>query len=348
MDTLKRIATFASNTPPRASALALAGYVYDENTNNIRCVKCGHVPNDTTVHDPSCTPDHQQPRPLNLPDSALTDTVKSILNRSSKTQQTTVPKTTYIDNMDIWMTTAAHPSMANPHCRLETFRGKDHLYRFPIQSCVDAGLYYQGTDDDSVRCFFCDGGLKRFQPNDDPWTEHCKWFPDCIFVKHRDEFAKYNFPLRFIRNPKYVLTRLEMASRMQSPMIRVLIDKGYSINELKNVLERRFAIAGDDYKTVAHLVADVFVLRDTPLEMTIFRLMDDVRKKRITDPEVLKLADEYDALDTIVTCKICADNKINIVFLPCGHFVSCNVCAPQVTHCCICRSLIRGTVTVQP
>lgn len=35
---------------------------------------------------------------------------------------------------------------------------------------------------DQVRCFHCDGGLRHWNPDDDPWTEHARWFPRCSFV----------------------------------------------------------------------------------------------------------------------------------------------------------------------
>lgn len=36
---------------------------------------------------------------------------------------------------------------------------------------------------DQVRCFHCDGGLRHWDPDDDPWTEHARWFPSCSFIK---------------------------------------------------------------------------------------------------------------------------------------------------------------------
>ncbi|KAF5901533.1 lck-interacting transmembrane adapter 1 isoform X1, partial [Clarias magur] len=30
---------------------------------------------------------------------------------------------------------------------------------------------------DNVKCFFCDGNLRNWEPGDDPWQEHAKWFP---------------------------------------------------------------------------------------------------------------------------------------------------------------------------
>ncbi len=29
---------------------------------------------------------------------------------------------------------------------------------------------------DQVKCFYCDGGLRNWQPHDEPWTEHARWF----------------------------------------------------------------------------------------------------------------------------------------------------------------------------
>ena len=36
---------------------------------------------------------------------------------------------------------------------------------------------------DNVKCFFCDGGLCNWEADDDPWTEHARWFPECGFLK---------------------------------------------------------------------------------------------------------------------------------------------------------------------
>ena len=35
---------------------------------------------------------------------------------------------------------------------------------------------------DNVKCFFCDGGLRNWDPGDDGWEEHARWFPRCQFV----------------------------------------------------------------------------------------------------------------------------------------------------------------------
>ncbi|WAR07990.1 BIR7B-like protein [Mya arenaria] len=55
-------------------------------------------------------------------------------------------------------------------------------------------------------------------------------------------------------------------------------------------------------------------------------------------------AKQTDALDDNNHCRICLDNRSIIVFLPCGHLVSCAECAPALKLCPICRADIRGTV----
>ncbi|XP_075707646.1 inhibitor of apoptosis protein-like isoform X2 [Rhinoderma darwinii] len=44
------------------------------------------------------------------------------------------------------------------------------------------------------------------------------------------------------------------------------------------------------------------------------------------------------------TCKICMDQEVSIVFIPCGHLVVCKDCAPSLRKCPICRGIIKGTV----
>jgi len=44
------------------------------------------------------------------------------------------------------------------------------------------------------------------------------------------------------------------------------------------------------------------------------------------------------------TCKICMDEPMNVVFLPCGHYICCVNCALNVVNCPNCREKIRATV----
>lgn len=49
------------------------------------------------------------------------------------------------------------------------------------QEMAEAGFFYTGCDD-RVICFFCDGRLKDWTTEDQPWIEHARWFQSCPYV----------------------------------------------------------------------------------------------------------------------------------------------------------------------
>ena len=69
----------------------------------------------------------------------------------------------------------------------------------------------------------------------------------------------------------------------------------------------------------------------------------NVKDKNVTESsEDLEL--ENRRLKDQRTCKICMDQEIGVVFLPCGHLISCVQCAPALKDCPLCRQPIHGTV----
>jgi len=47
--------------------------------------------------------------------------------------------------------------------------------------------------EDNVRCYWCGGSLKAWQPTDQPMMEHLRWFPECLFGQ-RQQF-QFSVPL---------------------------------------------------------------------------------------------------------------------------------------------------------
>lgn len=69
-----------------------------------------------------------------------------------------------------------------------TIRVSLHCFCNVIHSC---GMSVLGTND-QVRCFYCGGGLRHWEPGDDPWIEHARWFSQCGYVRlvKGDEFVQ--------------------------------------------------------------------------------------------------------------------------------------------------------------
>ncbi|XP_045195929.2 baculoviral IAP repeat-containing protein 3-like [Mercenaria mercenaria] len=62
----------------------------------------------------------------------------------------------------------------------------------------------------------------------------------------------------------------------------------------------------------------------------------------VADPGTLQ--EENTKLQNQLLCKICMDSDSNVVFIPCGHMVSCEKCAPHIRKCAVCRVPIKGRV----
>ena len=60
-----------------------------------------------------------------------------------------------------------------------TVRERIHDYIFTTFQCI----YYSVGVNDFTRCFFCAGGLRDWEPNDNPWIEHARWYENCVFVR---------------------------------------------------------------------------------------------------------------------------------------------------------------------
>lgn len=74
-----------------------------------------------------------------------------------------------------------YPEYASELVRVRSFR--QWALDYPdVFKLAEAGFFYTGLND-SVYCFCCGGGLKDWDPSDDPWEQHALWLRGCPFVK---------------------------------------------------------------------------------------------------------------------------------------------------------------------
>ena len=66
--------------------------------------------------------------------------------------------------------------------RLESFNDWPIPAYVRPEGLAKAGVYYLGRAD-RVRCAFCNGILRNWQPGDEPLEKHQKHFPNCAFIK---------------------------------------------------------------------------------------------------------------------------------------------------------------------
>merc|ERR1719348_689904 len=80
----------------------------------------------------------------------------------------------------------AHQRFVTVASRLETFDTWPPGLTQKPKEMVEAGFFYVGRSD-QVKCFYCNGGLESWQPEDSAIEEHRKWFPSCTYLMLLDE-----------------------------------------------------------------------------------------------------------------------------------------------------------------
>uniref|UniRef100_A0A1L8DJN5 Putative apoptosis 2 inhibitor n=1 Tax=Nyssomyia neivai TaxID=330878 RepID=A0A1L8DJN5_9DIPT len=288
---------------------------------------------------------------------------------------------------------AKMPKFASLDARLRTFAQwpKQDVQRGEI--LAQAGFYYQGHQD-QVRCFQCDGGLKLWLAEDDPWCEHARWFPRCQFVQLIKGQAYIESVQKTTQSqdgssrtgrPEPTMTLDEaMATEPVQQTLQMGLNEGRIRAAVKHHLEHR----GRPYDTADDLVnavlgtqmsneMDLDDIETTSDSNTIVRRVSDIigflvnsTTQKVNQPPTATastvtetppsgtsqvpaassdpqtLEEENRKLKDARLCKICMDEEISIVFLPCAHLASCGQCASGVTHCPLCRAAINGRVRI--
>ncbi|XP_019724066.1 baculoviral IAP repeat-containing protein 7 [Hippocampus comes] len=270
---------------------------------------------------------------------------------------------------------AVYPEMEAEDSRLTTF------HNWPTEATVQpdvlarAGFFYTGHGD-NVKCFYCDGGLRNWEPGDDPWQEHAKWFPRCEFLiqSRGQEYISNIQDAHFhlgdtvggsqtstggeIGSRNDVVSGLAASSIMLSPVVQTVLQMGFEASLVESLVQTKYLLTGQHYSHVSSLVSDVLQAEEEDRQRrpqstepdrrqrpdagdvrTLSPLRDKVSTGREPSPEELlrQLQEER-------TCKVCMDKLVSIVFIPCGHLVVCGDCAASLRHCPICRAIIRGSV----
>ncbi|KAH9525291.1 hypothetical protein Btru_000996 [Bulinus truncatus] len=124
------------------------------------------------------------------------------------------------------------------------------------------------------------------------------------------------------------------------PAVKAVVDLGFDSD---TVIRLATTLKKDSNGT---LTSDMLIERlsgETTVENLCMNLL--------TSPEILLSKDnisdvvnENTELRQISMCKVCLDEQVAIVFLPCSHFVTCLDCSYALSKCPVCRKHITATV----
>lgn len=180
-----------------------------------------------------------------------------------------------------------------------------------------AGFYYQGMND-QVKCFHCNGGLKCWMINDEPWFEHARWFPTCQFVyliKGGSFIQNAESYTEAVLNG-HIEEYLSDDTILSSSPIPLL-----STNRRRNITYNSSECASQQSATTAafkhQAIIEVEKSKIDEEEVNTSKAILKYKMKAITSGRSLK--EEIRKLKDARNCKICMDVEVGVVFLPCGH-----------------------------
>ncbi|XP_050679091.1 baculoviral IAP repeat-containing protein 7-B isoform X2 [Leptidea sinapis] len=321
---------------------------------------------------------------------------------------------------------AKHPSKAKLSARLSTFNQWPFEPSQAPESLAEAGFFYTGVED-QVRCFYCDGGLGKWESGDIPWIEHARKFPQCGFVLTTKGTEFVETALETIpdstpanrnnsrgcrsntsRRGQQFLVDENVNSRgsrsntsrgghqyhvdenvvdtcMEGAHALAALRAGLDAARVRRAIVKRLQSTGVPFLSSESLIDTV--LNDQLNEedwsipahenMYLDRLFEaceprpgqsiqvynaaandkkvvqkpknsnkEIEKREvvIADKQGVSLEEENRQLKEARLCKVCMDNEVSMVFLPCGHLVSCAVCSVALVACPLCRAAVKARV----
>uniref|UniRef100_A0A8D3A4S9 RING-type E3 ubiquitin transferase n=1 Tax=Scophthalmus maximus TaxID=52904 RepID=A0A8D3A4S9_SCOMX len=350
---LRTFQNWPADAPVTSGELAKAGFFFLGSGDKVQCFCCGGILR-CWVHGDNPAEEHNRHFPTcsfilgqavgNIPirvgsSDSVDGQLLSQLQRMTMDDQGTAGQ-------------AVYPEMEAEDSRITTF------HNWPTEASVQpevlarAGFFYTGHGD-NVKCFYCDGGLRNWEPGDDPWQEHAKWFPRCEFLiqsrgqEYISNIQDTHFHLVITSlhpssPPPDVVGGLAASSVMLSPVVQTVLQMGFEASLVESLVQTKYLLAGQHYTSVSDLVTDVLQTEEEDRQRALqsggkCTLLTEV----LYDPSPEELLRQ---LQEERTCKVCMDKLVSIVFIPCGHLVVCGDCAASLRHCPICRAVIRGSV----
>ncbi|XP_014476507.1 PREDICTED: baculoviral IAP repeat-containing protein 3-like [Dinoponera quadriceps] len=218
-----------------------------------------------------------------------------------------------------------HPQFANYDDRLRTFEMWPISMPQTKEQLATAGFYYTGNGDQTL-CYYCGGGLKDWEPEDDPWEQHAKWFSKCCYLL-MVQGQEYVNKVTGKSNSKQESYKQSIAICEEDEKVddeeECYPPPGPSSQNSIGSQDSGFESIGGGISTESNEFSSDHRLS------TVAKSQNNLPGKPIDDARM---------------CKICYNRELRKVFVPCGHLVACAECAKNMKTCAVCRKPVVDTV----
>lgn len=227
----------------------------------------------------------------------------------------------------------------------------NHLHLLRIQnpdSFAVAGFYYVGPAD-TVKCFSCDGVLRNWSLEDDPWIEHAVWYPGCNFllaIKGHDfveAILRRKEQSRVMGQSSPPVVSIDLEKRQPEHIKDLTIQNPAEESEDATFLKQQYLSSSTSSLQLSASNVDAAVSSHSPGASSSPNLDKHLK---IKDEDLTNATNSDDNQSDVLLCKICMDKMANTVFLPCVHLLCCEDCAPVILECPVCRGIINDTLKI--
>ncbi|UJR14462.1 hypothetical protein I4U23_001459 [Adineta vaga] len=319
-------------TPTRES-MADAGWFSCNTSDRVICIYCNTICHEWTIYDDPFTVHAGL-----APQCPFVLSISPVLS---------LPK--IINDALIEKLAPVHPVMTGIARREETFSKTTWPTDAPsVDELVRAGFFYSGVNN-IVTCFYCNGSLHKWGPNDKPIIEHARWFPNCIYAKHlcgEKLYGKIQSSKKRILPQTDKLSVGELAqivsARLDLPIVKRLQSQ-YQLNVIKRCIEDQFKVKNDDFASDIDLTMACLILK---------KQIDHIkgcRDKIITPSKALQSQNSSSSSSSKQStgeCLICLTEEKQLACMPCGHLCACVSCGYALRTCPICRQTIQCFVRI--
>ncbi|XP_066303443.1 baculoviral IAP repeat-containing protein 7-like [Branchiostoma lanceolatum] len=219
-----------------------------------------------------------------------------------------------------------------------------------------AGFLYTYVAD-HVRCFWCDGGLKDWQQDDDPWEEHARWYgSECGYVI-MNKGMDYIREVRTRRPP--IVQQPQFRWGVEAGIIQTILDMGFDEDRVQAVVQNQWQRYNRPFTTATELLTALLPQEEVPFyppneeeeppftfqNAPVYRPAPNPEPvdEQPLDPETMER--ELRRLREERQCKVCLSADACMVFIPCGHLCCCEHCANMLRmrgrRCPLCRALFQ-------
>lgn len=251
--------------------------------------------------------------------------------------------------------------------RLKTFQmnppwPKDYV---DIKKLAKAGFFY-AFKGDNVHCAFCRGQVCRWDREDDPMSEHARHFTTCPFIMGGDvgnePFGEDPFPGPKRPRP-YDVCGIHSSSDEESQVHHEHSLQSLSSSEDDNNGPPQEIVQSTNDRSIVNnntLIQnlpqrDDLATQNVTNEPTHHNHSQNLKNSHHTpaygelptNPETDKVSQansNCNSNNLSGICKICYTNPIELVFLPCGHSISCLSCSQSLYSCPYCRATISTRI----